>query len=568
MNRNANTLTTAATLALAAGSLFAETGGYPACIASSHERELHTIAELMFNQIPAEHQAQIALKGGIGSAGFDLQAFDSRADAELPEGIEPDLTAHEYLDLIVSDELSARLSQNQWNILNSIADTLDSGKQVPHLCFAPGTDPEYAYAINQLIEYPLQFRFQQTNRWTRTAVDGSGLSQGDPTTITYSFVPDGTFVPNLGLGLGSGNSVLFQWLDSRYNGDTQFWQGLFHQVFDRWAELTGLDYIFEPNDDGATTNSAVGFVGVRGDVRIAAYNFANDGNGGVLAYNNFPNDGDMVFDAFDSFFNSTGGNSLRLRNVAAHEHGHGLGMLHVCPANGTKLMEPFIDLGFDGPQLDDILNGHRHYGDPTEPNENLNTAIDLGDVDAPAFISRDNLSIDDNSDIDIMRLNITERSALTIAIGPQAGTIRTGPQTQFCNSGTLVDYNAIQDLEIELFSATDLLTPVATENTQGAGGIDTLVYDVEEPGVFYAIISAASNVNNVQRYQATVFTAELPPLACPADLNGDETLDFFDISIFIAAFNNNEPDGDFDNNGEWNFFDVSGFISAFNAGCP
>ena len=68
------------------------------------------------------------------------------------------------------------------------------------------------------------------------------------------------------------------------------------------------------------------------------------GNFGILAYNFFPNSGDMVIDVPDSFYNNTSNNSLGLRNTLAHEHGHGLGLSHVCPVNQTKLMEPFISL--------------------------------------------------------------------------------------------------------------------------------------------------------------------------------------------------------------------------------
>ena len=56
--------------------------------------------------------------------------------------------------------------------------------------------------------------------------------------------------------------------------------------------------------------------------------------------------------------------------------------------------------------------------------------------------------------------------------------------------------------------------------------------------------------------------------ACPADLNGDGVLDFFDVSAFLSAFNAQDPIADFDRNDEWNFFDVSAFLSAYNAGCP
>ena len=55
---------------------------------------------------------------------------------------------------------------------------------------------------------------------------------------------------------------------------------------------------------------------------------------------------------------------------------------------------------------------------------------------------------------------------------------------------------------------------------------------------------------------------------CPADLNGDGVLNFFDVSAFLSAFNAMNPIADFDGNGLFNFFDVSAFLSAYNAGCP
>jgi len=53
-----------------------------------------------------------------------------------------------------------------------------------------------------------------------------------------------------------------------------------------------------------------------------------------------------------------------------------------------------------------------------------------------------------------------------------------------------------------------------------------------------------------------------------ADFNGDEAFDFFDVSLFIQAFNNMDASADFNNDNAWDFFDVSQFIQAFNAGCP
>jgi hypothetical protein len=56
--------------------------------------------------------------------------------------------------------------------------------------------------------------------------------------------------------------------------------------------------------------------------------------------------------------------------------------------------------------------------------------------------------------------------------------------------------------------------------------------------------------------------------SCPADLTGDGTLDFFDVSAFLSAYNAMNPIADFTDDGVFDFFDVSAFLSAYNAGCP
>ena len=55
---------------------------------------------------------------------------------------------------------------------------------------------------------------------------------------------------------------------------------------------------------------------------------------------------------------------------------------------------------------------------------------------------------------------------------------------------------------------------------------------------------------------------------CPADMNGDGSLNFFDVSAFLAAFAAMDPAADFTGDGSFNFFDVSAFLADFAAGCP
>ncbi len=58
------------------------------------------------------------------------------------------------------------------------------------------------------------------------------------------------------------------------------------------------------------------------------------------------------------------------------------------------------------------------------------------------------------------------------------------------------------------------------------------------------------------------------PSPCSADLTDDGTLDFFDVSAFLTAYNAQDPTADFNADGSFNFFDVSAFVEAFLNGCP
>ncbi len=59
-----------------------------------------------------------------------------------------------------------------------------------------------------------------------------------------------------------------------------------------------------------------------------------------------------------------------------------------------------------------------------------------------------------------------------------------------------------------------------------------------------------------------------PPGACPADLNNDGLLDFFDVSAFLTAYIAMDPLADINNDGLLDFFDVSAFLVAYQGGCP
>ena len=66
---------------------------------------------------------------------------------------------------------------------------------------------------------------------------------------------------------------------------------------------------------------------------------------------------------------------------------------------------------------------------------------------------------------------------------------------------------------------------------------------------------------------ATIVAAGTVP-TCPADLNSDGDLNFFDVSAFLSAFAAMDSAADFNGDGMYNFFDVSAFLALFAAGCP
>ena len=164
--------------------------------------------------------------------------------------------------------------------------------------------------------------FQLVNRWTGTAMSGGGLSQGDPTILTWSIIPDGTDA-NGGPGFVPSNLIArFDTIFNEPNAGTsdltnRLWHSLMEQSFERWGELSGLEYFYEPNDDGLSNFGAGGVVGVRGDCRCGGFNI--DGPSGVLGFNQFPNVGDMALDTSETgiFGNASLGYRL-FRNVVTH----------------------------------------------------------------------------------------------------------------------------------------------------------------------------------------------------------------------------------------------------------
>ena len=398
----------------------------------------------------------------------------------------------------------------------------ESQAMIPQACYAPGTDPDlivrnaqrrlWTSIATSLEHSPRSGTRDQYagQRWTHTATDGGGLTQGDATTLIWSIVPDGTPLDGF-VGEPSASSNLRAFLDGIY-GSEATWLPIFQSVFDDWSALTGIQYTYQAADDGAgilTSSKPGGLIGVRGDVRIAGH--AIDGNYNTLAYNFFPNVGEMIIDTGDSFFaNNAGGSNLGLRNVLAHELGHGIGLPHVCPINDTKLMEPSVSFSFDGPQHDDVQAMNRAYGDPFEANppDSSNDTPGMSKPLGPVTnFSKAGLSIDDSADVDYLSFTVPIGKQATLTVTPVGSTYLSGAQDPgdgSCSAGSNMNTLSVHDLEIEILD-TDGSTVLDTSNTNGSGAGESLadVLLASGAGTYYAVIRGDS-ANDVQMYDLTL----------------------------------------------------------------
>jgi VCBS repeat-containing protein len=331
------------------------------------------------------------------------------------------------------------------------------------------------------------------DRWTNPT-GGPSPNEGDPATITWSIVPDGTaFGGPVGV-TGASNLVAF--MDGIYGTaagpiSARPWFPLFTEAYDRWAQITGLKFIYESNDDGSPIDIGNnGVLGVRADMRIGGQNI--DGDGNVLAFAYYPNqgglgglDGDMVIDTNDNYYrNNAGGDNRGLINVLTHELGHGIGLGHVIPSNGTKLMEPIISRAFIGPQHDDILGAQTLYGDNNEDNDAAPT--NLGII-ANGRSTLPLLSIDRNGDRDEYRFSTLSSGRLTVRVTPVGEQYLVGPQG---GSASPVDTVVNKDLSFELLDASgNVLVRV---NSTGVGFAEELRrFDLNAPGDYRLRVSGA-----------------------------------------------------------------------------
>ncbi len=426
--------------------------------------------------------------------------------------------------------------------------------------FAPGTDPKVVERVSRAIEnLNAGQRFQPGNRWPG--------ADNTPVTITYSFPADGINIPN-GVGEGAGPNNLNSTLTGQF-GSSSTWKNKFAQIFQAWEDITGNVYI-EVSDDGAAMGSSGPLHGGsgRGDIRITGKSI--DGNFGILAYNSFPGSGsggDMVIDT-DEFWANSSQDFRFFRNTLSHEHGHGMGLFHVCPITQTKLMEPFLTTAFDGPQHDDIRGATHHYGDFYEPNNNAASAGFLASLTGPGSFPfvLDDMALRDDADEDFYSFTIDGAGSVDVEVRIVGAVYENNPQDQACApTGSTFDSTARIDPDLAVLD-TDGVTVLASVDANGLSGNESLTGVVlPAAGTYFMRVRPVNSPGVAQIYDlaGTVTIDAIMSVDCIADLNDDDIVDTADLGILIGVFGTNSPLADLNDDNIVDTADLGILIGVF-----
>jgi len=261
-----------------------------------------------------------------------------------------------------------------------------------------------------------------------------------------------------------------------------------------------------------------------------------DGINGILAYNQFPSNGDMVLDSSETWQQgSAPSNQHRFfRNTIMHEHGHGIGLLHCCPVNSAKLMEPFLSTTFDGPRHDDIRGAQRHYGDVNGLNNTAGTAADLGSPADDTVVTYGTVpppvtsstvfwsslySIDVNGEVDYFKFSVAGPRTLTVTVQPQGLTYDSSTQncggSDGCCSGNNINSLTQADLNLDILS-TDGVTGLGSAATQPAGSPETVSgISLPAAGTYFIRVSEGGAVSQAQLYTLDVLAQNAAPCTSP-----------------------------------------------------
>lgn len=345
--------------------------------------------------------------------------------------------------------------------------------------------------------------------------------------LTYSFVPDAI---TWGLevvstpGPSTGPSELTGRLQIVFGaGNQDLGREYIRQSLAAWGHAGGISYR-EVADDGSPMTETTTRSALRGDIRIGGVAL---GVNGVLAYNAFPSangeigigGGDMLINTSYfglTTFNNPANDYLVFRNTVTHEHGHGLGLIHVVPCNGSKLMEPFVLSTLEGVQTDDRRSVARMNGDRYAGNVSPGAAANLGNLSTPVLHSRIERGLSTNgaggfgnTDEDYFRFTIDAATDMVITATPTGGIYDNQQQTLGCllDDVDVVDANRAGNLTLELRNSAG--TSVIASSASAPAGMPESLSVIGLPAGSYVVKVADVGPNSAVNQLVQLYDLEL-----------------------------------------------------------
>ncbi len=268
------------------------------------------------------------------------------------------------------------------------------------------------------------------------------------TTITYSFIPDGTFIAY------SSPTNITSNLNQAMNSQgltTQQWQQQFQKAAAVWEAVAGINLV-QNGDDGEPIGSSNDLQGdpTEGDIRIGGYPMGL----GTLATTYLPPPLNTSSIAGDIFFNTAQpwaiGSTFDIETVALHEIGHALGMGHSAIENAVMYAE------YNGIKnslnSDDIAGIQSIYGvrQPDQFNSNglsngwYTTAVNVtGSLNSVDQVDMPNLTLNAYNSQEWFQVTVPQNTSGTLGATMQTANISSmTPMVEIVNSSLhIVAYN-------------------------------------------------------------------------------------------------------------------------------